>query len=326
MIYKQAFEIVLDDIFVDLGGFIDDVDLLLKLEGLNPVGSIKIKTAVGLLDDARERGLLQTGGRVIESSSGNLGIALSSMCAALGYHFTCVADPNTAKTSIAIMRAFGAEVVVVGREDGNGGFLQTRIDYIQARLALDPDLVWPNQYANQANPRAHATHTAPAIDREVPDLNYLFIGTGTTGTLMGVSRYFRQHCPDVRIVAVDSAGSVTFGFPPARRYLPGLGTSRRPEIFDPGSFDDVLLIEEADAVAMCRRLAAERGLLCGGSTGSVLAAVARYQERFPRGAKVVAIGPDSGERYLDTVFDDAWTAQTVSLVPTRPRTERRDNR
>jgi cysteine synthase A len=309
MIYKHASEVVLDNIFIDLGGFIANVDLLLKLEGLNPAGSIKIKTAIGLLDDVRD--LLRPGGHVIESSSGNLGIALSSVCAARGYHFTCVVDPNTSETSIAIMRAFGAEVVLVSKEDCNGGFLQTRIDYIQGRLALEPGLVWPNQYANPANLLVHASRTAPAIDKEVPDLNYLFVGTGTTGTLMGLSRYFRRHCPDVRIVAVDSVGSVTFGFPSARRHLPGLGTSRRPEIFEAGSFDDVLLIEEADAVKICRRLAAERGLLCGASTGAVLSAVAQYSGRFPRGAKVVAIAPDSGERYLDTVFDDAWIARSL---------------
>lgn len=309
MIYRHAYDIVLDDLFLDLGGFIPGVDLALKIEGLNTAGSIKLKAAVGLLDDAEARGALRPGGRVIESSSGNLGIALSSVCAARGYRFTCVVDPNTSAHSIGLIRAYGAEVVLVDRRDANGGFLQSRIDYITERLRTDPELVWPNQYANPANPAAHRDRTAAAIGKQLTDVDYLFVGAGTTGTLMGCVDYFREHSPATRIVAVDTEGSVTFGYPPARRHIPGLGTSRRPEIFRPDGVDEVVLIPEHEAVLMCRRLAVERGLAMGGSTGSVLAAVNRKRAELPKGASVVAIGPDLGERYLNTVYDDDWVAE-----------------
>ncbi|GAA3027981.1 hypothetical protein GCM10020000_00560 [Streptomyces olivoverticillatus] len=223
---------VLDDIFLDLSGFIAGVDVLLKVEGLNPAGSIKFKAAIGLIEDAENRGELHSGGRVIESSSGNLGIALSSVCAARGYRFVCVVDPNTSRHSVALMEAFGAQVVTVTERDANGGFLQSRIDYIRRRLRQEPDLVWPNQYANPANPQVHYERTAAAIVKQGLEVDYLYVGAGTTGTLMGCIAYFREHSPRTRIVAVDTAGSVTFGFPPGRRYIPGLGTSRTPEILD----------------------------------------------------------------------------------------------
>lgn len=309
MLYRHASDMILDDLFLDLDGLVPRIRLMLKVEGFNPAGSIKLKTAVALLDDAEERGLLDAGDRVIESSSGNLGIALSSVCAARGYSFTCVVDPNTPRQSIALMKAFGAEVVVVDERDRNGGFLHSRMVYIRGRIAREPRLVWPNQHANPANPRIHSERTAAGIVKEIPDLDYLFVGAGTTGTLMGCVDYFRKHSPRTKIVAVDTEGSITFGFPPGPRHIPGLGASRRPEIFEPGSVDGVVLVPEPAAIAMCRRVAVERGIAVGGSTGSVLAAVAGEQASLPDGATVVAIGPDSGDRYLDTIYDDDWVRQ-----------------
>jgi cysteine synthase A len=306
MLYRHSHDLILDDIFLDLDGFIPGVSLILKLEGLNPAGSIKAKAAIGLIEDAENRGLLRPGGHVIESSSGNLGIALASVCAARGYRFTCVIDPNTSKQSAALMKAFGAEVTMVSERDANGGFLQTRIDYIGDRLKEDPSLVWTNQYANPANPRAHYDRTAPSIIKLGLGVDYLFVGAGTTGTLMGCIDYFREHSPDTRVIAVDTTGSVTFGHPSGKRHIPGLGTSRRPEICRVEGPDEVLLVPEADAIAMCRRLATRRGIALGGSTGSVLAAVADKADALPAGARVVAIAPDTGERYLNTIYDDLW--------------------
>lgn len=309
MIYRKAHDIILDDIFLSLEGFIPQTDVVLKIEGLNPAGSIKLKTAVGLIEDLEKRGELSPFGHVIESSSGNLGIALSLVCASRRYGFTCVVDPNTSQQSIALMRTFGAQVVVVERPDQNGGFLSSRIDYIRQRLKREPELTWPNQYANPANPAVHYERTAASIIKQGLEVDYLFIGAGTTGTLMGCSEYFRQHSPHTRIVAVDTVGSVTFGFDPGKRHIPGLGTSRKPEIFREGKTDSVVMVSERDAVRMCRTLAIRHGICAGGSTGSVLAAIEQERARIPPGAGVVAIAPDIGERYLATVFDDAWVAE-----------------
>jgi 2,3-diaminopropionate biosynthesis protein SbnA len=320
MLYRKITDLVLDDVFLDMSGLVEGIRLILKLENFNFGGSIKAKPALALLDDGERRGLLQPGGQVIESSSGNLGIALSSVCAARGYHFTCVVDPNTPRRSISLMRALGAHVAEVFERDANGGFLQTRIDFITDRLAAEPRLFWPNQYANPANPRSHYERTAAAIAREVPSPACLFVGAGTTGTLMGCAAYFRERLPDTRIVAVDAEGSVSFGFAAGPRHIPGLGTSRRPEILRSELADQVIVIPEAETVRMCRRVASEHGLAIGGSTGTVLAAVARAQDSLPPGAVVVAISPDAADGYLDTVYDDQWVAERFGAAVLEPAT------
>ncbi len=312
MIANHVYELVTDDVFLRLTDLLAQCEVFLKIEGLNPAGSIKLKPAVALIEDAESKGLLRPGGRVIESSSGNFGIALSVVCAAKGYRFTCVTDPNAAEYSLSVMRALGADVVVVDQRDANGGFLATRIAYLNRMLAENPELVWPNQYANEANPRAHWNRTAASILREVGELDFLFVGAGTTGTLMGCAGYFRRYSPRTTIVAVDTVGSVTFGHPAGPRFIPGLGTSRVPEICRTGDLDEIVLVAEADAVRTCRLLATRYGLLAGGSTGSVLAAILAKRDAIPAGARVAAIAPDMGDKYLPTVYDDAWVSARFS--------------
>ena len=309
MIAERVYDLITDDLYLRLPDFIGEPNVLLKVEGLNPAGSIKLKTALALITDAEERGVLKPRGRVVESSSGNLGIALSIVCAVRGYAFTCITDPKAAPHSVATMRALSAEVIVVTEPDSNGGYLGTRISLIKEMLRADPELTWPNQYANLANSRAHWERTATEILQAVPSVEYLFVGAGTTGTLMGCAGYFRKFSPLTRIIAVDSRGSVTFGQPAGPRYVPGLGTSKLPELCRTDDLDEIVLVEEADAIRMCRRVAGEFGLLVGGSTGSVLAAVAQLGDEIPAGSTVVAISPDLGDRYLDSVYDDDWVSE-----------------
>jgi N-(2-amino-2-carboxyethyl)-L-glutamate synthase len=309
MIAERVYDLITDDLYLRLSDFIGEPNVLLKVEGLNPAGSIKLKTALALITDAEERGVLKPRGRVVESSSGNLGIALGIVCAVRGYAFTCITDPKASPHSVAIMRALSAEVIVVTEPDSNGGYLGTRIALIKEMLRADPELTWPNQYANLANSRAHWERTATEILQAVPSVEYLFVGAGTTGTLMGCAGYFRKFSPLTRIIAVDSRGSVTFGQPAGPRYVPGLGTSKLPELCRTDDLDGIVHVEEADAIRMCRRIAGEFGLLVGGSTGSVLAAVAQLGAEIPPGATVVAISPDLGDRYLDSVYDDDWVSE-----------------
>ncbi|MET9323081.1 2,3-diaminopropionate biosynthesis protein SbnA [Streptomyces sp. NPDC003038] len=307
MIYEHAADIILDDVFLHLPGFVDHARVFLKLEGLNPAGSVKLKTALVLIEEAEKSGALGPGSRVIESSSGNLGIALSVVCAARGYPLAVVTDPNATRQSIRVMESLGTEVVEVTQRDANGGYLQTRIDYIHQRLSDQTGLLWLNQYANPANVSAHRDWTARAIHEGLGHVDALFVGAGTTGTLMGCVEYFAHHSPHTRIIAVDSVGSVTFGRA-APRFIPGLGTSRLPEIYrDTGTFEKVL-IEEVDTITMCRLVAARYGLLAGGSTGTVLAAVRQLGPTLPAGARIAAISPDMGDKYVDTVYSDPWVA------------------
>jgi cysteine synthase A len=306
--------------FLKLPCFHPEFDTYVKLEGLNPAGSIKVKTAREMVEAAESRGWIGPDTRLIESTSGNLGIALASICAAKGYGLTLVTDPNANARSVKYMRALGADIVVVDRRDANGGYLQTRIDYIHDRLAHDPRLLWLNQYSNPANVHAHVKHTAPEIFEGFGLPDWLFVGTGTSGTLMGCVSYLRRLGAATTVVAVDTLGSVTFGGLPRRRLLPGLGTSRRPEIFrDDGSFQKVLIAEE-DTVRMCRRVAREYGVLLGGSSGTVLAAVDAYRDRIGAGSRVLVISPDMGDGYLDSIYDDQWVSERFgaqALLPVR---------
>lgn len=317
-IHDKAYDLITDDIFLSLPGELPGSELFLKIEGLNPAGSIKLKTAVGLVSDAELQGLLRPGGRVIESSSGNLGVALSMVCAAKGYRFTCVTDPNASAQNVAAMKALGAQVIVVDERDDNGGYLGSRIALIKRLVAEDPDLLWTNQYGNPANPRIHSVRTAASTMARIGPIDYLFVGAGTTGTLMGCAEYFRRFSPRTRIIAVDTEGSVTFGGPSRTRYIPGLGTSRRPELLQPQLVDEVVLVDERDAVRACRAMARRHGILVGGSTGSVLAAVLERADAIPAGSRTVALSPDLGDRYLSTVYDDTWVAARFGVEALEP--------
>jgi cysteine synthase A len=204
------------------------------------------------------------------------------------------------------MEALGSQVHIVTEPDAISGFLGARIDYVSRMCASDSRYVWLNQYTNPGNWRAHCRTTAPAIARFFPRLDVLFVGAGTTGTLMGCARFFRDWHRPVRIVAVDAVGSVTFGGPPARRMIPGLGTSVRPPFLDESYVDEVVRVEEADTIRACHRLAG-RGFLFGGSTGTVVSGAMRWlAEHDTPDLTTVAIAPDLGERYLDTVYQSNW--------------------
>ncbi|MDA7014620.1 2,3-diaminopropionate biosynthesis protein SbnB [Pseudomonas cerasi] len=305
--YNSLCEIVHDQTFLKVTGL--GADFFLKMESLNPAGSIKLKTAVGLINDLQARGLLGPDTILIESSSGNLGVALAMICAERGIPFTCVVDPNSSSHNIRMMRSYGAEVIQVEIPDANGGFLGTRIELIREKVASDPRYVWLNQYENAANPRAHARTTARSISQHFGHVDYVFVGAGTTGTLMGCVQHFQRHHPTTRIIAVDSVGSVTFGTPASRRFIPGLGTSQHPPIFKADGIYALEMVPESRTVAMCRILARSKGLLVGGSTATVIAAVHAWRERIEPGSVVVALSPDWGERYLDTLYDDQWVEQ-----------------
>ncbi|MFE9102025.1 2,3-diaminopropionate biosynthesis protein SbnA [Actinomadura geliboluensis] len=302
-------EFNVDDLYVDLRPVIKR-PLYLKCEGFNFAGSVKLKAAAAMVEAAERDGALTAGSVIVESSSGNLGIALSLIAASRGLRFVCVTDPRCNPASMRVMRALGAEVRVVSDRDANGGYLGGRIAYVRSLCESDERYVWLNQYANRNNWMAHYRGTAPAIDREFPDLEVLFVGAGTTGTLMGCARYFREHRRPVTIVAVDAVGSVTFGGIPERRMVPGLGTSSKPALVDESFIDDVVHVAEPDTIRTVHALAA-RGFLFGGSTGTVVSGASRWLDaKYPGEDPVaVAIAPDLGERYLDSIYAEGWVRE-----------------
>jgi N-(2-amino-2-carboxyethyl)-L-glutamate synthase len=294
-----------EDLYIDLR-CMSKHSLFLKCEGFNFAGSVKFKAAKEMVEAAEQDGTVGPGAILIESSSGNLGVALSMIAASKGYRFLCVTDPRCNLSSRRLMEALGAQVHTITEPDPVGGLLGARKDYVRAMCASDDRYVWLNQYNNPRAWMAHYRTTAPAIGRSFPDLDVLFVGAGTTGTLMGCARWFREWHRPVQIVAVDSVGSVTFGGPAARRMIPGLGSGVRPELLDESFVDDVVLVEEVDTIRTCHRMA-RRGFLFGGSTGTVVSGAMSWLARHDgRDVTAVTIAPDLGERYLDTLYQSNW--------------------
>jgi cysteine synthase A len=313
MIIDSPLDIIFRDLFFRARGYAGGQDLFLKLEGFNITGSIKMKTAIGLIEDLERRGIARPNETVIvESSSGNLGVALSLVCAIKGYKFVCVTDSNATRANIRGMKLYGATVIVVDDRDADGGYLGNRFKAIDHILQSEPNAVWVNQYDNIANKNVHAEQTANEIAREFEKVDWIFVGAGTTGTLAGVSERLRQVFPDIKVVAVEPVGSVTFGGAPGKRNIPGIGTSLRPKLADFSKPDRVVAIEEKKTVETCLSFVRDHHMLVGGSTGTVLAAVQRLADEFSPGETIVAISADLGDKYLDTVYDPEWVENVVA--------------
>ncbi|GAA0517365.1 2,3-diaminopropionate biosynthesis protein SbnA [Saccharopolyspora subtropica] len=314
-IISQPHEFNEDDLYVDLRPTLG-VPLYLKCEGFNFAGSIKLKAAEAMVAAAERSGALRPDSILVESSSGNLGVALSVLAASKGHQFVCVTDSRCNLATKQLMEALGCQVHTITEPDPEGGFLAARLAHVRELCESDDRYLWLNQYANPDNWSAHYRTTAPSIDRAFPRLDVLFVGAGTTGTLMGCARYFKRFRPDVRVVAIDAVGSVTFGGPPAPRMIPGLGTGVRPALLDESFVDDVVLVEEIDTVRTCHRLAA-RGFLFGGSTGTVVSGATRWLAEHDLGPDVTAvtISPDLGERYLDSLYQPSWVQQVYQTAP-----------
>jgi 2,3-diaminopropionate biosynthesis protein SbnA len=294
-----------DELYVDLRPIFGR-ELFLKCEGFNFAGSVKLKAANEMVATAERNGALTSRSILVESSSGNLGVALSIIAASKGYQFTCVTDSRCNVLTRHLMEALGSRVHVIAEPQAATGFLAARIEYVRGLCQSDDRYVWLDQYTNSANWLAHYRTTAPAIAREFPHLDVLFVGAGTTGTLMGCARYFREWHRPVRMVAVDSVGSVAFGGEPGPRMIPGVGTGIRPPLLDETYVDDVVRVEEPDTIRACHHLA-RRGFLFGGSTGTVVSGALRWLDGGEsRGLTAVAIAPDLGDRYLDTVYQANW--------------------
>ncbi len=309
-----------DSVFVDLEPILGHA-LFLKCEGLNFAGSIKLKAAVAMVQAAESAGRLRPGSVLVESSSGNLGIALAMIAASRGYRFLCVTDDRCNPSARRMIEALGGQVDVVTEPAPEGGLLAARIAHVRALCAADERLVWLDQYRNEANWQAHHRTTAPQILSQFPDLDVLFVGAGTTGTLMGCARFLRESSPRTTIVAIDSVGSVAFGHEPGRRVIPGLGSGIRPPLLDRTYVDDVVHVAERDTVHTCRLLA-RHGFLFGGSTGTVVAGARRWLAAHGSpSCTTVAIAPDLGAPYLDTVYDDDWVADHIEspALPVTPR-------
>lgn len=300
------------------------VQIYAKLDNLQMTGSTKERTAASLLDGLAKSKQLTRGGTVIESTSGNLGMALARQCALRGVQFIAVVDERANKAATAVMAAFGATVDLVPTP-ADGNRLRARVARVQHLLDTVPGAVTTNQYTNQNNPTAHANSTFPEVLEAIggnPDR--IFVATSTAGTLLGCLQAVEAVHAPTTVVAVDSEGSALFGGDIAERYLPGLGAGFETELSLQAQPHVIRRIPETEMVRGARLLARREGILAGASTGALVSAVgwdlAQAEEAHVKGEKWVFLVHDGGQPYLPTVYDDTFVATTFGYTESADET------
>lgn len=271
--------------------------VLAKVEAFEPAGSVKDRIALSIVRAAEDSGALKPGGTIIEATSGNTGVGLSMVGAALGYKVIITMPETMSKERRAIMRAFGAELVLTS-EGGVAGAVK-KAEEIQAAT---PNSILASQFTNEANPRVHRETTAREFLEQAGHIDAFVAGIGTGGTLTGVGTVLRQEVPGIKIFGVEPAESPLLSEGHAGPHkIQGLGPNIVPEVLDQGIWDELLHITSEDALTYARRAAKEEGLLVGISSGAALAAADLLSQRPElEGKTIVTLLPDTGERYLST--------------------------
>jgi 2,3-diaminopropionate biosynthesis protein SbnA len=292
-------------------------DLFAKLEGLNPGGSSKDRPSVAIVERALQTGEIDSNTLIVESSSGNTGIGLAQVCAYHGLRFRCLVDPKVTQQNINILAAYGAEIEVIEHPDPETGeLLPAKLKRIEEILKTEKNSFWVDQYASPENSGAHYRSTVKEILRDLDGrmLDYLFIATATCGTIRGCLDYLVDHGYPTRVIAVDALGSQIFSNASHARVIPGLGSGICPKLTPTEGVHKVLHVTATDCVVGCRRLARTEAILAGGSSGAVITAVERMSKEIPAGSTVVALLPDRGERYLDTLYSDEWVRRELGDI------------
>ncbi|MGE5225868.1 MAG: cystathionine beta-synthase [Planctomycetaceae bacterium] len=283
--------------------------ILAKLEMLNPGGSVKDRIGIRMIEDAERRGLLRPGGTIVEPTSGNTGHGLAIAAAIRGYRCIFVMPDKMSQEKIALLRAYGAEVVItptaVARESPESYYS------VADRLAAEiPGAYQPNQYFNPVNPQTHEETTGPEIWRQTDgDVDVFVAGVGTGGTITGVGRYLKRMKPEITIVGADTEGSVYTGDEPRPYLTEGIGEDFWPDTFDPGVVDRWVRVSDRDAFLTARAVTRQEGILVGGSCGSAVFAALTVARDYDEGTTIVVLLPDTGRQYLSKLYSDAWMRQ-----------------
>ncbi|MBY0390613.1 MAG: PLP-dependent cysteine synthase family protein [Mycobacterium pseudokansasii] len=290
-----------------------------KLEGHNPGGSMKDRPAMHMVEMARARGALPPGGRIVESTSGSLGLGLALAGQAYKHPVTVVTDTGMEPIVRQLLAAYGADVDLVTEPHPVGGWQQARKDRVAQLLAAEPDAWNPDQYNNPDNVAGYQSLALELRD-QLGDIDVLVCSVGTGGHSAGVARVLRQFNPQLKLIGVDTIGSTIFGQPAASRLMRGLGSSIYPGNIDYDAFDEVHWVAPAEAVWACRTLAATHFTSGGWSVGAVALVAGWAARNFPRHTTIAAIFPDGPQRYFDTIYNDDYCRQH-RLLDWRPTLE-----
>ncbi len=320
-VHDNVLSCVGDTPIVRLNSVVGDLEsqVYVKLEMLNPGGSIKDRIALQIIDDAEARGQLEPGSVIVEGTSGNTGAGLAMVGAVKGYPCTFVMPDKQSEEKRAALRAYGAKVVVtptaVEPEDERSYYS------VSTRLGGQEGAFFANQYHNPSNPEAHYKRTAPEIMEQFGEIDAIVMGLGTGGTIAGIGRYFKEHKPEVQIIGVDPVGSLYYDYfhtgqmtEPFTYIVEGIGEDFMPSTIDWTVIDDVVRVNDAECMRMTRRVVQEEGILCGGSSGAAVAGALKWAARNDtKGQKILVILPDSGSRYLSKIFNDNWMRENGFL-------------
>lgn len=273
--------------------------ILAKLEYFNPAGSVKDRIAKAMIDDAEKSGKLKEGSVIIEPTSGNTGIGLAAVAAARGYRIIIVMPETMSVERRQLMKAYGAELVLTEGAKGMKGAI-AKADELSKEI---PNSFIPGQFVNPANPKAHFETTGPEIFEDTDGEVDIFVaGVGTGGTVTGVGKYLKSKKPQVKVVAVEPASSaVLSGKPSGAHKIQGIGAGFVPDVLDTGVYDEILPVENEDAFAFGKEIGRSEGVLVGISSGAALYAAVELAKREENAGKtIVALLPDTGDRYLST--------------------------
>lgn len=276
----------------------NDATVLIKLERNNPGGSVKDRIAYNMIKRAEEEGRLKPGGTIIEPTSGNTGIGLAMVAAALGYKVILTMPETMSIERRKLLKAYGAEIVLTPGKEGMKGAIRKA----EELLAETENAIIPQQFENPANPAIHEKTTGVEIWEDTGGrIDYFVSGVGTGGTLTGAGRYLKERNPELKIIAVEPANSpVISGGDPGPHKIQGIGAGFIPAILDTELIDEIYKITDEEAMETARQAARKEGILIGISSGAALAAALKIAQKAGKGKTIVAIAPDTGERYLST--------------------------
>jgi cysteine synthase A len=270
-------------------------DIFVKLEYLNPGGSVKDRAAIGLIERAEREGKLRPGGTIVEATAGNTGIGLALIGVNRGYKVRMFVPEKFSEEKVLIMRALGAEVIRTPEDEGMQGAIQRANELV----ASDPSAFMTGQFENPANPDFHYQTTAREVFEQMEGrIDAVTVGSGTAGTFTGIARFLKERLPKVLTVAVETEGSVLGGGQPGPHKVEGIGASFIPKNFDASVCDEIMMVTDDEAFDMVKQLAAREGVLGGSSSGANVFAALKIAKRLGPGKRVVTLIPDSAERYL----------------------------
>ncbi len=302
-IYKGTLELIGNTPLVEVANLEKELGLeatlLVKLEYFNPAGSVKDRIAKAMIEDAEEKGLLKEGSVIIEPTSGNTGIGLAAIAAAKGYRIVLTMPETMSVERRNILKAYGAELVLTEGARGMKGAIE-KAKELEKEI---PDGFIPGQFVNPANPAVHRAATGPEIWKDTDGrVDYFVAGVGTGGTLTGVGEYLKSRNPEVKIIAVEPAGSpvLSEGKSGAHK-IQGIGAGFVPEVLNTEIYDEIIKVENEDAFTLGKLLAKKEGVLVGISSGAALCAAVQLAKRPEnKGKTIVALLPDTGDRYYST--------------------------